>query len=164
MLVCTWGNDDIKMKGAPVRYRYSLKPCLQSTHYLSQDGCLTDDLPAELRRRGGGGKSAAGLPPLLDRLQEAAAQRRGTAEELATLFVALLRAASCLTRLVRCGSIQGLRSDARVQGVAAKLSCPTDMPPRCLLIAVPVAASYHQVCSMMLGRARCTPNSEFVNV
>jgi hypothetical protein len=67
----------------------------------SQDGFLADDLPAELRRRGGGGAHAAGLPPLLARLQEAAGQRRGTAEELATLFVALLRAASCLTRLVR---------------------------------------------------------------
>ena len=67
-----------------------------------QDGFLADDLPAELRRRGGGRESAAGLPPLLARLQEAAEQRRGTAEELATLFVALLRAASCLTRLIRC--------------------------------------------------------------
>lgn len=65
-----------------------------------QEAELPDDLPNELRQRGRNG-NAAGLPPLLARLQEAAERCEGAAEELAALFVALLRAAGCLTRLVR---------------------------------------------------------------
>lgn len=68
----------------------------------SQEAELPADLSTELRRRGGSGNSTAGLAPLLTRLQEAAEKREGTPEELATLFVALLRATGCLTRLVRC--------------------------------------------------------------
>lgn len=52
-----------------------------------------------LRRRGDGG---AGLELVLERLQRAAAERAGGAEELATLFVALLRATGCLVRCARC--------------------------------------------------------------
>ncbi len=66
-----------------------------------QEPDLPDDPNSALRA---GGRGAAGLPPLLERLQEAAAARRGTAESLAALFVALLRAAGCLVRLARCST------------------------------------------------------------
>lgn len=69
---------------------------------------MADDLSTELQRRNGSrgsDRNAAGLPPLLTRLQDAAERQEGTAEELATLFVSLLRAVGCLTRLVRWSAI-----------------------------------------------------------
>lgn len=72
----------------------------RATPPATEEAELPDDLSMELPRRGRSG-NAAGLPPLLARLQEAVEKREGTAEELAALFVALLRAAGCLTRLVR---------------------------------------------------------------
>ena len=43
----------------------------------------------------------------VDRLQAAAADRRGSAEEITALFVALLRSHGLAVRFVRCGAVAG---------------------------------------------------------
>lgn len=53
-------------------------------------------------RDGGVGGGVAPLDTALGRLRQAIAVRAGTAEEVATLFVALLRAHGLEARLVRC--------------------------------------------------------------
>jgi Transglutaminase-like superfamily len=77
---------------------------------------------------GADGAAAGGVEGRVEALAAAAARRAGAAEDLATLLVALLRAAGLVARLVRCESVwrwDGKRRE-RADGQGGKACGQTD--------------------------------------